>query len=197
MHKEGYMNDRNELKLLLRGVRENDDEAFSKLLVIYEPLLLSMTSGYIAEYGFADEREDVQQELRVAFFRAAMSYDMEQSAVDFGFYAKVCLKNALCSRLRLKKGDGVEILPIDDMICLSSPDDPERGLFEKESVEALRRIINENLSEYEKKVWELYLDGKKPAQIAALLGKDAKSITNALSRIRAKLRALIGDIYNI
>jgi DNA-directed RNA polymerase specialized sigma24 family protein len=43
----------------------------------------------------------------------------------------------------------------------------------------------------------LYLEEKTPKQIGEVLGKDAKSISNALSRIRTKLRDLIGDLYNI
>ena len=197
MQKKGSINDQAEIKLLLRGARENDDEAFSRLLAIYEPLILSMTSRYVAQYGAEADEEDIHQELCLALYRAAKKYDLDQNAVDFGLFAKICMKNAIASHLRLEKGDDVEILPIDEMTWLSSPDDPENGVYEKESVEFLQKIIDENLSGYEKKVWGLYIDGKKPSAIAALLKKDAKSISNALSRIRAKLRALVGDIYNI
>ncbi len=197
MHNEGYLKDQAEIKRLLREARGENEAAFSQLLAIYEPLILSMLSKYVLEYDSHNDTEDIHQELRVAFYNAVRSYDLEQSAVDFGFFAKVCLKNALVSRLRLKKGHSVEILPIEEVAGLYSSDRPDDGILESESIEAVRRLINENLSEYEKTVWNLYLDGKTPKQIAEKLGKDAKSISNALSRIRAKLRERVDDHHHI
>ncbi len=186
-------NDRAEINRLLSNAQKGDDEAFSKLLQIYEPLLLSMVSKYSLEYDAQADREDIHQELCVVFCNAARAYDVAQSEVDFGFYAKVCLKNALISRYRGKKSHSVEILSIDDVSGLHSPDEPASYLIEVESAAEVRRLIDETLSDYEKKVWGMYLEGKTPRQIAKELGRDAKSTSNALSRIRAKLRAAVGE----
>lgn len=195
MQNEGYLKHQNEVKHLLHDAKGGDEAAFSLLLSLYEPLLLSMVSKYSLEYDAGDDKEDVHQELRVAFYKAVSKYDLE-SAVEFGFFAKVCLKNALVSRYRSKKLHGVEILPIEDAVGVYSPENPEDSVAENESVGVLQSLINDNLSEYEKKVWNMYLEEKTPKQIGMLLGKDAKSISNALSRIRAKLRDLIGTLYN-
>jgi len=193
MQKESNFKRQGEIKRLLSEARDGNDAAFSQLLEIYEPLFLSMVAKYALEYDANDEREDVYQDLRVAFYRAVSGYDSERSTVEFGLYAKICLKNALVSRYRLKKGHGVEILPIEDAVGICSPEQPSDGIVEQESFMAVQALINENLSEYEKSVWNLYLEDKSPRQIAEELGKDAKSITNALARIRAKLRVLIGE----
>lgn len=193
MNKEGLVNDRAEIKLLLRDARAGNENSFRRLLAIYEPLIISTLSKYNGE----NDRDDLHQELLLAFYHAVKKYNLEQSAVDFGFFAKVCLKNALISHLRKSGGEEIEILPIDEIKGLYSQDAPESDIFESESVKTVQKLIDENLSGYEKRVWELYVDGKKPAEIASVLGKDAKSITNALARIRAKLRALIGEIYHI
>ena len=197
MHSEDYIKHQNEVKNLLRDAKGGDETAFSLLLTLYEPLLLSLTSKYLLEYDANDDKEDVHQELRVAFYKAANRYDLEDSSVDFGFFAKVCLKNALISRYRSKKLRGVEILPIEDAVGIYSDDNPGDSIAERESIGVLQTLINDNLSEYEKTVWNLYLEEKTPKQIGEELGKDAKSISNALSRIRTKLRDLIGDLYNI
>ena len=197
MHSEDYIKHQNEVKNLLRDAKGGDETAFSLLLTLYEPLLLSLTSKYLLQYDANDDKEDVHQELRVAFYKAVNKYDLEDSSVDFGFFAKVCLKNALISRYRSKKLRGVEILPIEDAVGIYSDDNPGDSIAERESIGVLQTLINDNLSEYEKTVWNLYLEEKTPKQIGEVLGKDAKSISNALSRIRTKLRDLIGDLYNI
>jgi RNA polymerase sporulation-specific sigma factor len=193
MNKEGLVNGPAEIKLLLREARAGNEDAFRRLLTIYEPLIISMLTKYNGE----NDRDDLHQELLLAFYHAVRKYDLEQKSVDFGFFAKVCLKNALISHIRKSGGEEIEILPIDEIKGLYSQDAPESSVFESESTKTVQKLVDENLSSYEKRVWELYVDGKKPAEIAHLLGKDAKSITNALARIRAKLRALIGDIYHI
>ncbi|HBH92822.1 MAG TPA: RNA polymerase subunit sigma-70, partial [Bacteroides sp.] len=44
------------------------------------------------------------------------------------------------------------------------------------------------LSEYEKQVLDLYIDGNDYVAIARLLNKQPKSVDNALQRIRSKIR---------
>lgn len=188
MHKDGLF-----VRQLIVKVRQGSDFAFSELLSLYEPLFVSMISKYSSEYDASDDKDDVHQDLRLAFYNAVLKYDIEQTSVDFGLYAKVCLKNALVSRFRSRGGKGVEILPIDDIAGLYSNDDPGRALLESESAFAVQKLLDDSLSEYEKEVFCRYMDGSSPGQISSELGRDAKSISNALSRIRAKLRAAIGE----
>lgn len=193
MHKEDYLMRQSEVKRLIREVREGNDAAFSELLQLYEPLFVSMISKYSLEYDASDDKDDVRQDLRVAFYNAVLKYDLEQSEVDFGFFAKICLKNALVSRFRARGGRGFEILPIEDFEELSSGEEPSSELIESESAFAVQKLLDASLSEYEKEVFCLYMDGRTPKQIAKELKRDAKSISNALSRIRAKLREAIGE----
>ena len=188
MHKDGLL-----VRQLIEKARGGCDSAFSELLALYEPLFVSMISKYSSEYDASDDKDDVHQDLRVAFYNAVLKYDMEQASVDFGLYAKVCLKNALVSRFRSRGGKGFEILPIDDIAGLYSSDEPSRALIESESAFEVQRLLDASLSEYEKEVFCRYMDGKSPKQIASELGRDAKSISNALARIRAKLREAIGE----
>ena len=61
---------------------------------------------------------------------------------------------------------------------------PEQLLIEKEKFKEFK----EQLSNMEKKVLQLYLEGNNYTSIARMLGKSDKSIDNALSRIRQKLK---------
>ena len=45
-----------------------------------------------------------------------------------------------------------------------------------------------NLSEFERKVLDLYLEGQKQSEIAVILERPVKSIDNTLQRIKTKLK---------
>jgi DNA-binding CsgD family transcriptional regulator len=55
---------------------------------------------------------------------------------------------------------------------------------------AVTRIwaVRNNLSQYEYKVWSLYVSGKTAKDIGKIVGVDEKSVNNAIYRIRKKLR---------
>ena len=75
---------------------------------------------------------------------------------------------------------------------LGTAESPEAILLDQEAAENLKSRISENLSPFEKKVLDLYLSGLDYLQIAERLGKPAKSIDNALQRIRAKVNRTLG-----
>lgn len=52
----------------------------------------------------------------------------------------------------------------------------------------MREKINGKLSKFEKNVLEQYLKGGTYEEIGMLLGKESKSIDNALQRIKKKLK---------
>ena len=68
---------------------------------------------------------------------------------------------------------------------------PEDILIDKENVTDLESAMEEQLSPFEKRVVELYMDGKDYQQIAEILKKSAKSIDNALQRIKKKLNSFV------
>ena len=66
---------------------------------------------------------------------------------------------------------------------------PEDILIDRERVGKIEQYIRQNLSEFEQKVVNLYVDGMDYQQIAKELEKTPKSIDNALQRIKKKLMA--------
>ena len=61
-------------------------------------------------------------------------------------------------------------------------------IIEKEQLEGLNMRLNRELTSYEREVLDLFLEGLPYQEIADRLGKDKKSIDNALKRIRNKLK---------
>jgi RNA polymerase sporulation-specific sigma factor len=65
--------------------------------------------------------------------------------------------------------------------------DPADALMRQESETLMREKLNRLLSEFEWQVLGLFLAGKTYREIGQAVGKDTKSVDNALRRIRQKL----------
>ena len=190
--KEAESNKRNALHACIQRIRKGDQQAFNTLLADYTPLISAEVSRY-GEGLFAQDREDLQQIAMIALYRAALGFDLEQSEVEFGLYAKICISNALVSQLRVIRRRPPEV-PLEGELLGAEPegDDPARRIREEEAYDALYARIRALLSPYENRVWSLFVSGLGAKEIAALLQKDVHSVENAVYRIRQKLRAALG-----
>ena len=179
------------IESMAENIRKGDYNDFGKLL----HLCAYVPKGVFCEaekLGY--EKEDILQESVVAFLHALHSYE-EGKGAGFRTYASVCLRNHLASILRsgkrLKNFAMVDYVSIDD-IDIASKNEPESDWIEKEAVFDMKKRIFEILSEFELEVLRLYLAGFSYKTIGEKLSKSEKSIGNALSRVRKKLREEIG-----
>ena len=179
-----------EIVLLLRA-RSGDEQAFAQLVAGYRPMLGAAVSQYRGEVS-AQDLEEIEQEALVAFHRAAMRYDVLRKNVRFGLYAKVCVNKAMISALRRigRNKKHLEYVPLEAAMDVSS-DLPADPIAERESEARLRSLIKDNLSDLENTVWWLYYSGTDIDGIATCTGKPKRSVENALSRARKKLRNII------
>lgn len=74
-----------------------------------------------------------------------------------------------------------------DVICGSQICDPEELIIHQEEFVGLEDKMSEILSDLERKVLMLYLDGRSYQEIAVDLNRHVKSIDNALQRVKRKL----------
>ena len=177
---------------LLLLAKEGDGDAFARLAEEYKPMLEAAVMPHKDELQKSD-LEEVRQEALLAFHRAVQSYEMLYGNVSFGLYAKICVNKAVISALRhYKSRSNIVCVPLDEVepSYLSVPD-PVSEIIENESAAALRKFIRENLSKYENSVWWMHYSGMSNDEIAESLGTSNKSVANALSRIRKKLRVLL------
>lgn len=207
---------RSHTKELIASVKAGDQGSFRELLELYDPLMLSLVGHY---HGLVspEDIEDMRIEALVGLHKAALGYDAEQDGVEFGLYAKICIKNHLAtvyrSYLRRNKLKIVRLDPYDDEsedseTLLAVEDDPMRRAIERESLEILQKRISDTLSDYENRVWWMYMSGMSAKEIASALAsapqsrgskvpptpeKAERSVENALYRIRKKLRAALSD----
>jgi len=180
---------------LIAQVREGNQAAFAELLKIYEPLFLSLLSNPDATGELNDQDvEDLRQELSVVFFHAILSYDLKQDEVQFGLYAKICMRNAMITQLR-KLQKRKSPIPLEengeeDFFEIVGGENPPEEVADSETVETMNKRIESVLSPFEIKVWQMYLTGNGTKNISLALGKSEKSIENAIFRLRRKLRDL-------
>ncbi len=152
-----------------------------------------MSAKYARMAGVADEKElaeDFSQEAKLALYRASQSYNRKSDEVSFGLYAKICIRNALVSELRRmnrkKKTD------IAQKFDLKSTDrDRGRSLTNVPDIGAI--LESGILSALEKKIFVMYTDGMKIRDIAKAVGKSSKSVSNAVFRIKSKVRIYVTD----
>lgn len=163
----------------------------------YKPLVRKKTN---ALYLIGGEDDDLIQEGMIGLFKAVRDYRDDRDSSFFNF-AQLCISRQLCSAL--EASNRKKHIPLNTYISFSQDDDgqgeleeftpidfdsPEQLLIEQEKFKEFQEQLWSKLSNMEKKVLELYLDGNNYTTIARMLGKPDKSIDNALQRIRQKLK---------
>ena len=154
------------------------------------------------------DSEDLIQEGTFGLLSAIRNYDASDGA-SFKTYAEHCIRMRLLSAI--KSASRLKHIPLNDGISLEQLSEdsgdlsafpvgflrnPEELVLARESKEELDAAFSRCLSRFEVKVLDLYLEGLSYREIAQRLSRDAKSIDNAVQRIRRKLErdTFFGDI---
>jgi len=174
-------------------------DAFEDLRNLYKPLIESQVYKHRSADMSSQDIEDMRQEALVHFCNAVCSYDCDADGVEFGLYAKICIGNGLVSFVRsYLRRKQKKIVSLESGEMKSKEPyvyaDMLQSVVEKEHLTYLVDTIRENLSDYENKVWWMYVSGMSVSEISEKLGcVSAKSVSNAVYRIRKKLRSFISD----
>ncbi|MBQ3012674.1 MAG: hypothetical protein IJD74_03945 [Clostridia bacterium] len=184
---------------LITHAREGSQDAFVELKRRYTPLIESQIAKHTLADMSAQDVEDLRGEATSIFGNAVCNYDCTAEGVEFGLYAKICIGNGLVSfvrsYLRRKKKTVIPLELAESSAAEGS--DPLQSLVDKENAQELMRTIKKSLSDYENRVWWLYVSGMSASEIAATIGEaDPRSVSNAIYRIRRKLRSKLSDQNN-
>ena len=166
--------------------------AFELLSAKYRPLLISAVNGVMAfgSFSLAEcDREDLMQEALLALYKAACSYK-EQDNVRFGLYAKVCIRNGVLNSAEKLSRQNVSLIEAEPVFedTVDTDATPEEYLIAVEKADEIHAFMEKNLTAYERKVFSLHLAQHTYAEIAETVGKDIKSVANAIARVRAKFK---------
>ena len=190
--------------LLVDLYQVGDDDGLEALLERYKPVVRKKAK---AMYLVGGETEDLIQEGMVGLFTAVRDYDEEKEA-SFATFAALCINRSIMNAVTAanrqknvplngyvsyeelvnKNSDNSDSdLKLLDIIIPEKEGNPECLYIDRENAEILRANVLKVLSPMEKNVLELYMQGMDYQKIAKHLNKPAKSIDNALQRIRNKV----------
>ena len=177
--------ERDELIKLARG---GSADAWACLLNQYKGMVKKIARGF---FIMGADFEDIVQEGMMGLFAAIQSYREDRGA-SFDTYAALCINrqilNALKSASRKKHAPLNFYVPLEAGGELNLPleESPEELLILKEDWHSKIDSVHAVLSAFESRVLELYLEGMSHLEIAAEVGKNEKSVDNAIQRIRNK-----------
>ncbi len=173
-----------ELDALISMAREHDDGAFSELARRYTPMMNKVISGFLNP---ALRYDEAFCEACFALHRAIMSYDIGMSDnVTFGLYSRICVYRRMCD---LVSGTKKSVPVADcDVELVSFDSNIEQRIVGRERMAEYLSKARSVLSDYEYRVFLMYIEGDTTQEIAKKLGKNNKSVENAKSRMFKHLR---------
>ena len=200
MSKYEQMTD-NELVLL---ANDGDDFAMETLIARYKNFVRAKTRSY---FLIGADRDDIIQEGMLGLFKAIRDFDDTKNN-SFRTFAELCVTRQIITAV--KTATRLKHTPLNNYVSFNKPVyedetektlleilnnrlelDPEEIIINREKLEETEEKIKDSLSKFENTVLNLYLSGKNYQEIAILLSKPAKSIDNALQRIKKKIMTLI------
>ena len=155
------------------------------------------------------DNDDIVQEGMIGLYKAIRDYKQEELASFFSF-AELCITRQMITAI--KTATRQKHQPLNSYISLDKPifnkdskrtlldvlagshlNNPEKLVVSDEIYILLETNIKEMLSELELKVLDEYLKGQSYQEIAHNLDRHAKSVDNALQRVKKKLEDLLEE----
>jgi RNA polymerase sporulation-specific sigma factor len=177
-------------EVLCALAREGDREAADILAMRYTQLVRRIARPYFLTGG---DSEDLLQEGMLGLLQAVRGYDTQRAS--FRTFAAACVRNRICSAIRKAQGRSQNLL--NTALSLDQDEtaqdlwlfgeDPEEQVIDRDSGRQLAADIDSVLSDFEKHVLTLYLEGLSYRDMSQRLERSVKSVENAVTRIRQKL----------
>lgn len=193
---------------LLYMVSENNEDANETIFKKYESVIDYYAKKYsLLVEGKGIDYNDLYQEGLIGLDSAIKGYK-DQKDIKFSTFAFICIKRKIITAIKAASRKKHSILNESYSIDYHNDDDKngfenivynneggiEDLLVSKENTENFNKRISEELTSFEKQVYELRLYGFNYDEISKNLGKTTKSIESALFRIRIKLKNILNEI---
>ena len=192
-------------ELILR-LRDGDGKVIDYIIEKYKELVRKKAGSM---FILGADKEDLIQEGMIGLYKAVRDYDAGRDA-SFATFADLCVSRQMYKAVEAQNRkkhaplnsyvsiyedeaskDGPGEGGISQMLLAEAGMSPEDVLIDKEQAHDLEKKIYEGLSDFERQVLNLRLTGIEYTDIAKILGRDAKSTDNALSRIKGKVRKIL------
>lgn len=192
---------------IVKRAANGDRMALEYIMAKYKNFVRAKAKSY---FLIGADREDIVQEGMIGLYKAIRDFD-ETKAHSFRAFAEICITRQIITAI--KTATRQKHIPLNTYVSLSKPiyDDesertlldiitasmvtnPEELIISKEELKNIENKINELLSDLEQEVLGLYLNGKSYQEIADIIGKEPKSIDNALQRVKRKLEKHLENV---
>lgn len=175
---------------LLMRCRKGETEAIEEMLNRYKNLVRAKANTL---YLVGADKDDLIQEGMIGLFKAIKEYDQEKNE-SFGAFAQLCVTRQMYTAIKASQRKKNQ--PLNDYVSLYESavlfsQNPEESVIDREKTKQLETILEERLSQMERQVLAMHTAGYSCQQIAQGMGKDPKSIDNALQRLRRKLKTVL------
>lgn len=179
-------------------IQKGDNQALDYILSKYNNIVNIKASKFFAA---GIERDDIVQEGMIGLYKATKSYDTEKQN-SFKNFANLCIERQLITLI--KSANRQKNMPLNSAFSLNTPiyenedadvievldfrtmEDPLETITKKEYFNLVETMMNESLSDFEKKVLKYYKLGKSYVDIANAVDSKVKSVDTAIQRIRKK-----------
>ena len=186
---------------VIRLAGQGNQDATEYMLKKYSPLVKKSIRTL---YLIGADTEDLSQEGMIGLFKAVQNYK-DDNAASFYTFAKVCIDRQIYSAIKASnrkkhsplntyisfysKGNEEETELIENLEA-DRNSNPEHVVLDQENTSRIEELLQSHLSKMEQEILPLYLEGLSYAEIAEQIGKQPKSIDNAVQRIRDKVKKL-------
>lgn len=191
---------------IVKMAQEGSGTAYEYLIGKYRELAKNKAKAYFIAGG---DNEDIVQEGMIGIFKAVRDFDPEQGAA-FRTFAELCVNRQIISAIKGASRQKHQILnesvslsageagegeqqALSERLASNSPDaDPEAMALMKEVVDYLKANEEQLFSPMENQIWAEMRKGKNYREIAETLHKPAKTVDNAMQRIKKKVQSYLG-----
>lgn len=186
---------------LAAEAQAGDQDALAALIDRYRRFARAKSRSYFLVGGDAD---DVEQEALIGLYKSVRDFRPEVQ-VSFRAFAELCISRQIITAIKTATrqkhqplnrrvslsgpagADDGDDRSLEDVVLVEHDADPADLVVAGERVDALRGAIGDLLSDLEVEVLRLYVEGRSYDEMGRRLGRHAKSIDNALQRIKRKL----------
>ncbi|AMM91295.1 RNA polymerase sporulation-specific sigma factor [Peribacillus simplex] len=185
---------------LIRLVHTGDSEALDYLIQKYRNFVRAKARTY---FLIGADKEDIVQEGMIGLYKAVRDFKGDKLS-SFKAFAELCITRQIITAI--KTATRQKHIPLNSYVSLDKPIydeesdrtlmdiisgtkvlDPEELIINQEEFDDIELKMAELLSDLERKVLALYLDGQTYQEISEELNRHVKSIDNALQRVKRKL----------
>lgn len=185
---------------------KGDTDAEEFLINKYKNFVKIKSKSYFLIGG---DKDDIYQEGMIGLYKAIRDFKPDKLS-SFRAFAELCITRQIITAI--KTATRQKHIPLNSYISLNKPiyeeesdrtlidvlstiniSDPEELIISNEEKTKIEEKMSEILSSLEMEVLKCYLDGKSYQEIACDLDKHAKSIDNALQRVKRKLEKFLKD----